>query len=106
MDLIFLIAVLFIIGCFIWRKKLAVFFHTKKQPSKELPMQPEERPVVVTYKVLAYNARDYGNTKDLENAMELRLEQCLAGLAKQRVTYDVSFYATGYVMVYLIKYWY
>lgn len=69
-------------------------------------MQPEERPVVVTYKVLAYNARDYGNTKDLENAMELRLEQCLAGLAKQRVTYDVSFYATGYVMVYLIKYWY
>lgn len=106
MDLIFLLAVLFIIGCFIWRKKLAVFFHTKKQPSKELPMQPEERPVVVTYKVLAYNARDYGNTKDLENAMELRLEQCLAGLAKQRVTYDVSFYATGYVMVYLIKYWY
>ena len=69
-------------------------------------MQPEERPQVVTYKVLAYNARDYGNTKDLENAMELRLEQCLAGLAKQRVTYDVSFYATGYVMVYLIKYWY
>ncbi|MCX4341218.1 MAG: hypothetical protein OSJ72_20950 [Lachnospiraceae bacterium] len=106
MDLIFLLAVLFIIGCFIWRKKLAVFFHTKKQPSKELPMQPEERPVVVTYKVLAYNARDYGNTKDLENAMELRLEQCLAGLAKQRVTYDVSFYATGYVMVYLVKYWY
>lgn len=106
MDLIFLLAVLFIIGCFIWRKKLAVFFHTKKQPSKELPMQPEERPVVVTYKVLAYNARDYGNTKDLEDAMELRLEQCLAGLAKQRVTYDVSFYATGYVMVYLIKYWY
>lgn len=106
MDLIFLIAVLFIIGCFIWRKKLAVFFHTKKQPSKELPMQPEERPVVVTYKVLAYNARDYGNTKDLEDAMELRLEQCLAGLAKQRVTYDVSFYATGYVMVYLVKYWY
>lgn len=106
MDLIFLLAVLFIIGCFIWRKKLAVFFHTKKQTSKELPMQQEERPVVVTYKVLAYNARDYSNTKDLENAMELRLEQCLAGLAKQRVTYDVSFYATGYVMVYLVKYWY
>lgn len=106
MDLIFLLAVLFIIGCFIWRKKLAVFFHTKKQTAKELPMQPEERPAVVTYKVLAFNARDYGNTKDMENAMELRLEQCLAGLARQGVTHEVSFHATGYVTVFLVKYWY
>lgn len=106
MDLVYLVAILFIIGCFIWRKKLAVFFHTKRQPVQELPMKLEERPEVVTYKVLAYNARDYSDTKSLENAMELRLEQCLAGLAKQRVTYEVRFYATGYVMVYLIKYWY
>lgn len=105
MDLIFLLAVLFIIGCFIWRKKLGVFFHTKKQP-KELPMKAEERPQVVTYKVLAFNARDYGNTKEMENAMELRLEQCLAGLARQGVTPEVSFHATGYVTVFLVKYWY
>lgn len=69
-------------------------------------MKQEERPTIVTYKVLAYNARDYGSTKELENAMELRLEQCLAGLSKQKVTYEVAFYATGYVMVYLVKYWY
>lgn len=65
-----------------------------------------ERPQIVTYKVLAYNARDFGSTKDLENAMELRLEQCLAGLSKQGVSYEVDFHATGYVMVYLVKYWY
>lgn len=65
-----------------------------------------ERPKIVTYKVLAYNARDYGSTKELENTMELRLEQCLAGLAKQGVSHEVNFYATGYVMVYLVKYWY
>lgn len=65
-----------------------------------------ERPKIVTYKVLAYNARDYGSTKELENTMELRLEQCLAGLAKQGVSHEVTFYATGYVMVYLVKYWY
>lgn len=69
-------------------------------------MKQEERPKIVTYKVLAYNARDFSNTKDLENAMELRLEQCLAGLAKQGVSYEVIFHATGYVMIYLVKYWY
>lgn len=106
MDLLFLLAVLFIIGCFIWRKKLGIFFHNKKERPQELPMKQEERPQIVTYKVLAYNARDFGNTKDLENAMELRLEQCLAGLSKQGVSYEVDFHATGYVMVYLVKYWY
>lgn len=106
MDLIFLLAVLFIIGCFIWRKKLAVFFHSKKQPQPELPMKQEERPEVVTYKVLAYNARDYKDTKELENMMELRLEQCLSGLAKQGVRYEVEFHATGFVMVQLVKFWY
>lgn len=67
---------------------------------------PEECPEIVTYKVLAYNARDFSNTKDLENAMELRLEQCLAGLSRQHSRYEVEFYATGYVMVYLVKIWY
>lgn len=107
MDFIFILAVLFIIGCFIWRKKLFVFLHTKKSRPGELQMQEEiKRPVVVTYKVLAFNARDYKDTKELESMMELRLEQCLSGLARQGVTYEVAFHATGFVMVYLVKYWY
>lgn len=106
MDLLFLVAVLFIIGCFIWRKKLAVFFHDKKQPKQELPMQAEEQPKVVAYKILAYNARDFKDTGELENMMELRLEKCLSGLAKQGVRYEVEFHATGFVMVYLVKYLY
>lgn len=106
MDLIFLLAVLFLIGCFIFRKKIGILFHNRKGMPQELPMKQEQRPMIVTYKVLAYNARDFSNTKDLENAMELRLEQCLAGLSKQGVSYEVAFYATGYVMVYLVKYWY
>ncbi len=106
MDLLFLIALLFIIGCFIFRKKLAVYFHDKKQPKGELPMKQEERPEVVTYKVLAYNARDFKDTQELENMMELRLEKCLSGLAKQGVRYEVEFHATGFVMVYLVRYWY
>lgn len=65
-----------------------------------------ERQMVETYKVLAYNARDYKDTRELENAMELRLEQCLAGLARQKVHYEVDFYAAGFVLVYLVKYWY
>lgn len=69
-------------------------------------MKQEERPTIVTYKVLAYNARDFGSTKELEEAMEMRLEKCLTGLAKQGVRHEVAFYATGYVMVYLVKYWY
>lgn len=104
MDLIFLLAVLFIIGCFIWRKKLGIFFHSKKQAPQELPMRIEV-PEVVSYKILAYNSRDYKDTKDLENAMEVRLEKCLTGLARQGVRYDVEFYSTGFVLVYLVKFW-
>ena len=106
MDLIFLLAVLFITGCFIWRKKLGIFLHSRKQTPQELPLQQKESPEVVTYKVLAYNARDYKDTKELESMMELRLEQCLSGLSKQGVRYEVEFHATGFVMVYLVKYWY
>lgn len=102
MDLLFLLAVLFITGCFIWRKKLAVFFHDKKKPQQEFPVK-QECPEVVTYKVLAYNARDYKDARDLENAMELRLEKCLAGLDRQRARYEVEFHATGFVMVFLVK---
>lgn len=105
MDLIFLLAILFIIGCFIWRKKLGIFFHSKKQMPQELPMKQDERPEVVTYKVLAYNARDYKDTKSLEDAMELRLEKCLTGLDRQGTRYEVEFHATGFIMVYLVKFW-
>lgn len=106
MDLLFLIAIVFILGCFIWRKKLGIFFHNKKQPIQELPMKQMERPEVYTYKVLAFNAKDYKDTKELENMMELRLEQCLSGLSKQGVKHEVEFHADGFVMVYLVKYWY
>lgn len=107
MDYLFLLAVLFLIGCFIFRKRLGIYLHSRKKASQELPMTEErKRPVVVTYKVLAYNARDYKDTKELENSMELRLEQCLAGLSRQGSSYEVQFHATGFVLVYLIKYWY
>lgn len=65
-----------------------------------------ERPKIVTYKMMVYNARDFGSTKDMENAMEMRLEQCLTGLSKQGVDYDVAFYAAGYVLVCIVKHWY
>lgn len=68
-------------------------------------MRQIERPETVTYKVLAYNVRDYKDTKDLENAMELRLEKCLMGLAKQGVRHEVALYLNGFVIVYLVKYW-
>lgn len=106
MDFIFLLAVLFIAGCFIWRKRLGGFLRGRKKALQDPPVQLEERPVVVAYKVLAYNARDYKDTGELENMMELRLEKCLAGLTRQGVKYEVGFHAAGYVMVYLVKYWY
>ncbi len=108
MDLLFLLAVLFLIGCFIFRKKLGIFFHSKKQATQELPMVQErlERPTVVTHKILAFNSRDYKDTKELENMMELRLEQCLTGLSRQGSRYEVVLHSTGYVIIYLIRYWY
>lgn len=106
MDIIFLIAAIFLIICYINRKKLVVMFGRKKQPSPELPITEKQlHPEVIEYKVLAYNAKDYVTTKDLESNMELRLEQALAGLARQGVRYEVEFHSTGFVLVYLIKYW-
>lgn len=60
----------------------------------------------VCYRVLAYNAKDYPSTKDLENEMELRLERCISGLAKQGHYADVKVYSGGFVIVYLIRYSY
>lgn len=107
MDFLFSLAVLFLIGCFLFRKKLGIFFHSKKRV-QELPMAQEclERPTIATYKILAFNSRDYKDTKELENMMELRLEQCLAGISRQGSKYEVALHSTGYVIVYLIRYWY
>lgn len=106
MDTLFLLACMFLIGCFIFRKKLGILLHSRKKP-QELPMQQEvlERPEIVTYKVLAFNAKDHHDTKEMENAMELRLEQCLAGLARQGSRFEVEFHANGFVVVYLVKIW-
>lgn len=105
MDMLFLIAILIILGCWMFRKQLGVFMRNKKQPAGELPMV-QEKPLTASYRVLAYNARDYKDTKELENMMELRLEQCLSGLAKQGSQFEVEFHAQGFVMVYLVKFWY
>lgn len=106
MDTLFLLACMFLIGCFIFRKKLGILLHSRKKP-QELPIKQEvlERPEIVTYKVLAFNAKDHHDTKEMENAMELRLEQCLAGLARQGSRFEVEFHANGFVVVYLVKIW-
>lgn len=107
MDILFLLACMFLTGCFIFRKKLGIFLHSRKKP-QELPMKQEapDCAKIVTYKVLAFNSRDHKDTKELESMMELRLEQCLAGLTRQGSHYEVEFHSTGYVMVYLVKIWY
>lgn len=109
MDILFILALLFLIGCFIFRKKLSVFMtdrREKKHSTAEALRFPAADREVFVYKILAFNAKDFSNTKDLENTMELRLEQCLAGLAKQGHKAEVEFHSTGFVLVYLVKYTY
>ena len=106
MDIVFIIALLFLLTCLLCRKKIAELFSKRDVGVSALPIDAEQlHPAVITYKVLAYNARDFQTTKDLENMMELRLEQALTGLAKQGAKYEVEFHSTGFVLVYLIKYW-
>lgn len=106
MDTLFLVACMFLIGCFLFRKKLGIFLRSMKKP-QELPMKQEalECPEVVTYKVLAFNARDHKDTKALEDSMEIRLEKCLTGLSRQGSRYEVEFHSTGFILVYLVKIW-
>lgn len=111
MDILFVTAVMFLLACFIFRKKLAELFMEHKSHKKELLTAPAlpayaDKAETVVYKVLAFNARDYQTTKDLENMMELRLEQCITGLARQGHAAEVEFHATGFVLVYLVKYSY
>lgn len=111
MDLLFIAAVMFLLGCFIFRKKLAEMFAERKDRKNGTLKSPalpayQEKAEITDYKILAFNARDYQTTKDLENMMETRLEQCLAGLARQGHKAEVEFHSTGFVLVYLIKYSY
>lgn len=111
MDLLFIIAVMFLLGCFVFRKKIAEMFAEHRAHKKEMPGTPaipafEEKAVMTDYKILAFNARDYQSTKELEDMMELRLAQCVAGLSKQGHKAEVEFHATGFVLVYLVKYSY
>lgn len=103
MDYIFLLSVLFFLFCFLFRKRLAeklALHPRKKQQELPEPLKAE----TATYKILAFNAKDFGSTKELENMMELRLEQCLAGLSRQGRRADVEFHSTGFVLVYLVRY--
>lgn len=103
MDLLFILSLVFLLFCFIFRKKLVerLAVHHRKDRNV-LPEHPREETVV--YKILAYNAKDFSSTKELEDMMELRLEQCLAGLSRQGHHAEVEFHSTGFVLVYLVKY--
>lgn len=103
MDYLFLLSVVFLLFCFIFRKRLVEKLAVrswKKQPKLQEPVKAE----TAVYKILAFNAKDFGSTKELENTMELRLEQCLAGLSRQGRRVEVEFHSTGFVLVYLVKY--
>ena len=103
MDYLFLLSVMFLLFCFIFRKRLAEKFTLRpRKKQQELP-EPVKAEAVV-YKILAFNAKDFGSTKELENMMELRLEQCLSGLSRQGRRADVEFHSTGFVLVYLVRY--
>lgn len=103
MDLLFILSLIFLLFCFIFRKRLAekLSLHHRKDRNILPEHQKTETPV---YKILAFNAKDYSSTKELEDMMELRLEQCLAGLSRQGHSAVVEFHSTGFVLVYLVKY--
>lgn len=107
MDTLFILGLVFLIFCFVFRKKLAVFLTDHRGRNKSVPGQallPAEEIQNWAYCVLAYNAKDYDSTKDLENMMETRLERCLTGLVKQGYKTEVELHSTGFVIVYLVKY--
>ncbi len=103
MDYLFLLSVVFLLFCFIFRKRIAEKFAVRSR-KKEAELPEAVKPETAVYKVLAFNAKDFGSTKELENMMELRLEQCLAGLSRQGRRAEVEFHSTGFVLVYLVKY--
>lgn len=104
MHTLFILSLIIIIIFYFNRKKIAILFAKNKH---EVADEFEENAYkTASYCVLAYNAKDFDSTKDLENAMETRLERCITGLAKQGHKAEVEFHSTGFVLVYLVKYWY
>lgn len=81
---------------------------TSRSGKKQIEQKPDDNDSgqAVCYRIFAYNAKDYPSTKDLENAMELRLEQCVAGLAKQGHKAEVNIYSGGFVIICLVRYSY
>lgn len=107
MDTLFILALLFLIGCFIFRKRLAVIFtghKDKKGKISALPEMPVKDTKNLACKILLFRAGDYDSAKDMENVMDVRLEQCLSGLARQGIMPEVQLYADGLIFIYLVRY--
>lgn len=104
MHTLFILSLIVIIIFYFNRKKLVVLFTKNKHEAATVIEDNSYK--TASYCVLAYNAKDFESTKDLENAMEIRLERCITGLAKQGHKAEVEFHSTGFVLVYLVKYWY
>lgn len=103
MDMLFILSLIFLLFCFIFRKRLAERLAVRHRKDQNvLPEHP--RAETAAYKILAYNAKDFSDTKELEDMMELRLEQCLAGLSRQGHSAEVEFHSTGFVLVFLVRY--
>lgn len=106
MDALFMAALLFTGACFLFRRRLGTALHAARKagPKSALPLsEGRQAPEPPIYRILAFNARDYGSAKELEDAMELRLEKCLAGIARQGKGCEVEFHSTGFVLAFLIR---
>lgn len=105
MNTLFIIAMLFLISCFVFRKKLITLLH--KDPVQKTPeIESTKTGKAFCYKILAFNAKDYETTKQLEDTMELRLTKCIDGMSRRGEEPEVSFFANGFVSIFLIKYYY
>lgn len=109
MDILFIFALLFLGGCFLFRKRLGIFLSDRrdsKRNPQELSVLPTHDSGKTVYKILAFNVNDLSGTKDLEDMVELRLERCLTGLSKQGYEAEVSLHVDGGILLFLIHYRY
>ena len=104
MHTLFILSLIVIIIFYFNRKKLAVLFAKNRHETETIVEENADK--TASYCILAYNAKDFASTKDLENAMVTRLERCITGLTKQGHKAEVEFHSTGFVLVYIVKYWY
>lgn len=107
MDTLFILAVVFLIGCFIFRKRLAEMLSERKEKkgnAAALPVSLPEDKRTSDCKVMVFHAEDYENAKDMENAMESRLDTCIAGLIRRGYEPEVELHLNNWGCVYLIKY--